>query len=84
MLYVDGAPPKSESARVPDVTGMSVLEANKLVRSFGLQMRIEGSGLAVSQSPAPDEMVNPSAVVTVLFEPPRTVRLSNTILEESG
>jgi len=84
MLYVDGAPPKSESARVPDVTGMSVLEANRLIRSFGLQMRIEGSGLAVGQEPAPDAEVNPSTPVTVTFEPPPMVDLSNTILEESG
>ena len=82
MLYVEGAPEvEGGAARVPDVTGMSVLEANKLVRSFGLQMRVQGSGLAVRQSPAPDEMVNPSAVVTVLFEPPGQMM---QVQEESG
>ena len=84
MLYVEGAPAETESARVPDVTGMSILEANRLIRSFGLQMRISGSGLAVSQEPAPDENVNPSTPVTVNFEPPGAVDLSNHTLEESG
>ena len=84
MLYVDGASIDSRMARVPDVTGMSILEANRLVRACGLQMRINGSGLAVSQLPAPDENVNPSTLVTVTFQPPGTVDLSKSILEESG
>ena len=70
MLYVDGAQADAEVTRVPDVTGLSVLEANRLIRSFGLEMRIEGSGLAVSQSPAANASAVPSAVVTVCFEPP--------------
>ena len=70
-LYVSGAAgADGRTARVPDVRGMSVLEANKLMRSFGLEMRIEGSGLAVEQSPPADEEVIPSTVVTVRFEPP--------------
>ena len=84
MLYVDGAAADSRTARVPDVTSMSILEANRLIRACGLQMRIEGSGLAVSQSPGPDENVNPSTLVTVTFQPPSMVDSSNTILEESG
>ena len=56
--------------QVPDVTGMSVLEANKLLRSYGLQMQIEGSGIAVSQSPAPEQEVLPTTVVRVSFEAP--------------
>ena len=72
MLYVDGADAAQADGqvRVPDATGLTVLEANKLIRAFGLQMRIEGSGLAVRQSPAADEQVLPSTVVTVAFEPP--------------
>ena len=86
MLYVDDRPASADAgtARVPDVTGLSVLEANKLIRSFGLSLRIEGSGLAVSQSPAADEYVNPSTVVSVRFEPPQAAGLTNNVLEESG
>ncbi len=72
MLYVDGKTDLSENSRVqvPDVTGMSVLEANKLIRSYGLEMIIEGSGLAIGQEPAAGEYVLPTAVVAVSFEPP--------------
>ena len=70
MLYMDGAPAEGRTARVPDVAGMSVLEANRLIRSLGLQMRIEGSGLAVGQSPGAGQAVVPSSVVKVRFEPP--------------
>ena len=72
MLYVDNLTDAGDNdiIGVPDVTGMSVLEANRMLRSYGLKLRIEGSGLAKSQSPAADEKVCPSATVTVVFEPP--------------
>lgn len=72
MLYVDKrvALEDNSKVRVPDVTGMSVLEANKLLRSYGLEMQIEGGGIASWQSPAPDEEVFPTTVVRVMFEAP--------------
>ena len=84
MLYVEGAAPEDRQVRVPDVAGLSVLEANKLLRGCGLQMRIEGSGLAVGQAPEPEEIVNPSTLVTVRFEPPGSADPANTVVEESG
>lgn len=72
MLYVEGTLEASENDRVsvPDVTGLSVIEANRLLRSCGLTMRLEGSGIAVSQSPQADERVTPTTCVTVVFQPP--------------
>ena len=72
MLYVEGEAEADENNRVavPDVTGMSVAEANRLLRSCGLTMRIEGSGVAVSQSPEAHTRVTPTTSVTVTFEPP--------------
>ena len=71
MLYVEGADADAEGpVTVPDVTGMPVTEANRLLRSYGLELAIEGSGLAVGQSPAAGEKVNPTTRVTVRFEPP--------------
>ena len=70
MLYVEGENAQAASARVPDVTGMTVLEANKLIQSLGLEMSIEGSGLAVGQSPGAGETVDPSSPVTVRFVRP--------------
>ena len=72
MLYVDGpAGGTEESVSVPDVTGMPVTEANRLLRAYGLELMVAGSGLAVAQSPAAGEQVNPTTRVTVCFEPPR-------------
>ena len=72
MLYVDQLTDLSGNAQVevPDVTGLSVLEANRLLRSYGLKMQIEGGGLAVEQSPAAGEQVFPTATVAVRFAPP--------------
>ena len=70
MLYVDGAVLDADWVEVPDVTGLSVTEANRLIRSYGLKMTVSGSGIAVSQSPAAGETVLPTGTVDVLFEPP--------------
>lgn len=72
MLYVEGTPDLSENDRVevPDVTGKSIVEANRLLRSYGLEMEIDGSGLAVGQEPAAGEKVLPTAKVKVSFESP--------------
>ncbi len=72
MLYVDNLTDLRNNSRVqvPDVTGLSVLEANRILRSYGLKMRIEGSGLAVSQEPAAGEVVYPTTPVAVAFAPP--------------
>ena len=55
---------------VPDVT-KSIREANNILTSSGLKLKIEGSGLAVSQQPAPGTMVKKETVITVTFEPPQ-------------
>ncbi len=72
MLYVDKLTDVSNNSKVsvPDVAGLSVLEANRVLRSYGLKMQIEGGGLAVSQSPSAGEEVFPTATVCVCFEPP--------------
>ena len=72
MLYVDSATLAEQGGQVavPDVAGMPVMEANRLLHAYGLEMRVTGSGLAVEQSPSPGEQVNPTTLVTVRFEPP--------------
>ncbi len=70
MLYVAGPAAEDGQVAVPDVTGMPVTEANRLLRSYGLELQIEGSGLAVSQTPAAGTAVNPTTRVAVKFEPP--------------
>lgn len=70
MLYVAGPTELGGAVTVPDVTGMPVTEANRLLKSCGLALQVEGSGLAVSQSPAAGTTVNPTTRVAVRFEPP--------------
>ena len=72
MLYVDNLTEISNNGKVtvPDVAGLSVLEANRMLRSYGLKLQIEGGGLAVNQEPDAGEEVFPTATVKVRFEPP--------------
>ena len=72
MLYVDNLTEISNNDKVtvPDVSGLSVLEANRMLRSYGLKLQIEGGGLASKQEPAAGSEVFPTATVKVWFEPP--------------
>lgn len=73
MLYVEGSPDASANAYIetPDVSGLSITEANRLLQSYGLILELSGSGVATSQSPAAGEMVVPTTTVQVTFETPR-------------
>lgn len=75
VLYTEaeGEEPATEYIEVPDVTGLSMIQANRLLRSQGLEMKISGSGLAVSQEPAagtkiPKDDESRSHTVRVVFE----------------
>jgi stage V sporulation protein D (sporulation-specific penicillin-binding protein) len=70
MLYVKGATLDAEYVNVPDVTGLSVAEANRLIRSYGLIMTISGSGLAVSQAPAAGDVCLPDPAAVALVDGP--------------
>lgn len=71
MLYAKAAAATDDApVTVPDVTGLPVTQANRLLQCYGLQLRAVGSGLAVSQSPGAGENVNPTAIISVRFEPP--------------
>ncbi len=72
MLYVDGEDDSQAEYRcvVPDVTGLTILEAERLIRARSLEMVVEGSGIAVKQSIPPGEQLTPSSTITVTFEPP--------------
>lgn len=53
---------------VPDVIGKSLIETNKVLTSSGLKLKVEGSGIAVSQVPEAGEQVDPGTEVLVNFE----------------
>jgi len=68
MLYTQKQPPAAETlVCVPDLSGLSLAEAASMLRQRGLEMEIDGSGFAVSQSPAAGDFVPPETVVKVTF-----------------
>lgn len=58
------------SVTVPDVTGATIRGAIDALEAAGLTVRVEGSGLAVEQSPEPGETVPLHTPVTVFFQMP--------------
>ncbi|MBQ1258417.1 MAG: PASTA domain-containing protein [Clostridia bacterium] len=68
-IYLDNDVINDQDAfiSVPDVTGLSVMEANRILTSAGLSMTVEGSGIAAFQSPEAGENVFPSHKVEVTF-----------------
>ena len=72
MLYTapkDAVTPELMAA-VPDVRGMSVVEASRALRARGFEMRLEGSGVAQKQSPAAGTFAAQGSTVTVTFSMP--------------
>ena len=72
MLYTapkEAATPELMAA-VPDVRGMSVVEASRALRARGFEMELQGSGVAVSQSPAAGAYAEQGSSVRVTFAMP--------------
>lgn len=69
MLYVSGNPPPQaqEFVAVPDVTGMSIAEANRLLTARRLSLTIDGTGLAKKQTPQAGAFVSPGESIQVTF-----------------
>lgn len=53
--------------RVPDLTGLSVQFCNELLKGLGLNLKVQGSGFATGQNPAPGSAVDKNSDVTVTF-----------------
>jgi cell division protein FtsI (penicillin-binding protein 3) len=54
---------------MPDLKGMTIRKAMKLLTSSGVRCRMKGSGLAVTQDPAPGTPLQPETFCVVQFEP---------------
>lgn len=72
MLYTAGQQSITPDvmACVPDVQGMSVVEASRALRERGFEMELSGSGIAVSQSPAYGAYAAQGSTVKVTFAMP--------------
>ncbi len=53
---------------VPDVRGMSARDAMRALAAFGLSPRVTGSGVVVSQEPAPGSPIEPSADALLVLD----------------
>ncbi|MFA5111966.1 MAG: penicillin-binding protein [Desulfobaccales bacterium] len=65
--------PKPEIAKgplkvMPDVKGYTIRQVLNALNRAGLQCRFEGSGMAVSQEPAPGTVITPGATCAVKFK----------------
>jgi stage V sporulation protein D (sporulation-specific penicillin-binding protein) len=55
---------------VPDLSGLTIMEAGKMLEVFKLQLGIQGEGVAGYQSPAAGELVPEGTKVLVEFQKP--------------
>ena len=72
MLYTFEREPLQpmDLVSVPNVKGLSMVEAGRQLRARGLEMEIAGSGLATRQEPAANTFAPPGSRVKVTFELP--------------
>lgn len=71
LLYLEQAKNQDETdVAVPDVTGMSIVDAARMLSSCALKMNISGSGIAISQFPAAGARLPVGTDVTVEFALP--------------
>ena len=61
---------RAEAGILPDFRGLSMREVAAEVRSLGLDMDLEGSGLAIKQDPKAGASLKGVAQVKVSFCPP--------------
>ena len=59
-----------EEGQLPDFTGLGMREVLKRSRALSLKVRLEGSGLAITQDPHPGTPLETIQSVTVNFKPP--------------
>ena len=73
MLYTYENEPLQtmELVSVPDVKGLSMVEAGRALRARGFEMEVSGSGLAVRQTPGAGSFAVPGDTVRVTFELPQ-------------
>ncbi len=62
--------PEGTVVTVPDLSGLTMREAGKLLGALGLKMEPEGTGVAASQKTAPGTKVKAGTTVKVIFLPP--------------
>ncbi|ABR49035.1 Peptidoglycan glycosyltransferase [Alkaliphilus metalliredigens QYMF] len=69
LLYTQPNEHIPSTVLVPDLRGKTIREANTILRTVGLNLKVTGSGKADNQSPEPGTEVDPGTIVNVVFKP---------------
>jgi cell division protein FtsI (penicillin-binding protein 3) len=67
VLKLQAATPKKPLEVMPNLSGLTIRQVLNLLHRSGLHCRFEGSGLAVSQEPAPGTSISPGTTCLVRF-----------------
>lgn len=77
--------PESEAMVVPDLTGKTIREVDRIMSALGFRVTIEGSGLAETQNPVAGTILSRDSVVQVWFNKANgdlESELLDTVIEE--
>jgi len=55
---------------MPDFAGKSIRQVVQVARRLGLELKLEGSGIAIAQDPAPGQILQGNAKGVVRFHSP--------------
>jgi cell division protein FtsI (penicillin-binding protein 3) len=66
---VGSGPVPAGKVRVPDMTGWPARAALKAALELGVEPKISGTGLLVTQTPSPGQVVDKGATLSLVFEP---------------
>ncbi len=69
-LATPSAPTPAGSVRLPDMKGLSLREAARMVFELGLTPSLEGTGTLLRQDPPPGAVMSKGSSVKLFFEPP--------------
>jgi cell division protein FtsI (penicillin-binding protein 3) len=62
-------PAPAGKVRVPDMTGWPARAALKAALDLGVQPKVSGTGLLVTQTPGPGQVMEKGATLALVFEP---------------
>jgi hypothetical protein len=65
LLLKPESPVGPETVRVPDLHGLSIREARRLLLGCGLRSQIRGAGVVRDQRPAPGTLVHVDSIVRI-------------------
>ena len=69
LLYTKPNENIPTSVKVPDLKGKTIREVNVILNNLGLRLKISGNGLAFTQYPEAETIVEPGTIISVEFRP---------------